>query len=353
LFAVIVASGGGLRKIARTRKINPIRGGAFMKFAAALLAAASAACVAFFASPAQAQAKPWPDKPVRIIIPFAPGGSVDIIGRMTASRLTEKFGEQFVVDNRTGAGGTIAAAITARANPDGYTLIMLSPGFPASAALYKLPYDPVRDFAAIGMIAEGPLFLVLHPSVKAAGVKEFVELARVSPDGLRYGSGGVGSSTHLATELFRQMAKVSVTHVPYKGVGAALVDLLGGQIQFYISPGAAVLPHAAAGRLRLLAVTGEQRSADMPDLPAISETVPGYAATFWYGLAAPAGTPAAIIGTINQEIARVVKLPDVQKRLRGDDLRPNHSTPEAFAQRITRDIAMWMKVVKAGNIKVE
>lgn len=319
-----------------------------MKLGAALLAA-----LACTASGATAQTGKWPDKPVRVIIPFAPGGSVDIIGRMAASRMTEKFGEQFVVDNRTGAGGTIAAAITARANPDGYTLILLSPGFPSSAALYKLPYDPVRDFAPIGMIAEGPLFLVAHPSVKAANVKEFVDRARASPDSLRYGSGGVGSSTHLATELFRQMAKVSVVHVPYKGVGAALVDLLGGQIQFYISPGAAVLPHANAGRLRLLAVTGEQRSPDMADLPAISEVVPGYSATFWYGFAAPAGTPRAVIAAINDEIARMLKLPEVQKRLRGDDLRPNHSTPEGFAQRIARDIAMWRNVVQAGNIKVE
>jgi len=302
---------------------------------------------------AQAQTKKWPEKPVRIIVPFAPGGSVDIIARMTASRFTERFGQQFVVDNRTGAGGTIAAAITVRANPDGYTMIMLSSGFTASAALYKLSYDPVRDVVPVGMVAEGPMFLVAHPSVKAANVKEFIELSRTGSEPLRYGSGGVGSSTHLATELFRQMAKASLTHVPYKGVGAALTDLLGGQIHFYISPGAAVLPHASAGRLRLIAVTGEQRSPDMPDLPAISEVVPGYSATFWYGLGVPAHTPQDVIALVNQEIARMLKQPDVQKRLRGDDLRPAHSTPGGFARRIAHDIAMWVKVVKNGNIRVE
>ena len=309
--------------------------------------------LALVAAVAHAQGGKWPEKPVRIIVPFAPGGSVDILGRRTAARFTDRFGEQFVVDNRTGAGGTIAAAITARANPDGYTMIMLSSGFPASAALYKLAYDPVRDIVPIGMVAEGPMFLVVHPSVKAASAKEFVELSRSGTDALRYGSGGVGSSTHLATELFRQMAKASLTHVPYKGVGAALVDLLGGQIHFYISPGAAVLPHASAGRLRLLAVTGAQRSPDTPDLPALSEVVPGYSATFWYGLGVPAATPRTIIAMVNQEIARMLRQPEVQKRLRGDDLRPAHTTPEEFARRIAHDIAMWRKVVKVGNIKVE
>lgn len=300
-----------------------------------------------------AQPAPWPNKPVRVIVPFAPGGSVDIIGRMTAARLAEKFGQQFITDNRTGAGGTIGANIAARANPDGYTLIILSSGFAASASLYKLSYDPLKDIIPVGMIAEGPLFLVAHPSVKASNIKAFVELARAGAAPLRYGSGGVGSSTHLATELFRQMTNVPLTHVPYKGVGAALVDLMGGQIHFYISPGAAVLPQISAGKLRLIAVTSAQRSPDMPDITAMAEAAPGYTATFWYGLAAPAGTPQTIIAAINEEIARLLKLPDVQKRLRGDDLRPAHGTPSAFGRRIADDIAMWARVVKAGDIKLE
>ena len=309
--------------------------------------------VAGVAPAAQGQTAKWPDKPVRIIVPFAPGGSVDIISRMTASRLTEKFGQQFVADNRTGAGGTIGATIAARANPDGYTMIMLSSGFTGSAALYKLTYDPRKDIAPIGMIAEGPMFLVAHPSVKAANAKEFVDLARTSSEPLRYGSGGVGSATHLATELLRQLARVPLSHVPYKGVGAALVDLMGGQVHFYISPGAAVLPQVNAGKLKLIAVTGEQRSPDLPDVSALSEALPGYASTFWYGLAVPAGTPKAIVALVNDELARMLKLPEVLKRLRGDDLRPAHGTPDAFGRRIAADIAMWSKVVKTGNIKVE
>lgn len=311
------------------------------------------ALLVLIALAAGAHAQKWPDKPVRIIVPFAPGGSVDIIGRMTAARFAEKFGQQFIVDNRTGAGGTIANAIVARANPDGYTLLMLSSGYAGSAALYKLAYDPVKDIVPVGMIAEGPMFLVAHPSVKAANAKDFVELARAATEPLRYGSGGIGTATHLAAEMLRQMAKMPLTHVPYKGVGAALADLMGGQIQFYISPGAAVLPQVSAGRLRLIAVTSAERTPDMPDLTALSEAVPGYSATFWYGLGVPAGTPPAVINVINQEIANMLKLPEVQKRLRGDDLRPAHNAPQAFGRRLASDIAMWAKVVKTGNIKVE
>ncbi len=288
-----------------------------------------------------------------MIVPLAPGGSVDIIARMVAARLSDEFGQQFVVDNRPGAGTTVGAAIAARANPDGYTIIMMSPAFASSAALYKLPYDPIKGITPIVMIAAGPMFLTIHPSVKATNLKEFIELARAKPGALNYGSGGTGSSTHLATELFRQMTKTDIVHVPYKGIGAAIADLLGGQIQFYIAPGAAVFPHIKAGRLRVIAVTGEQRSLAMPDLPAIGELVPGYSATFWYGLGAPAGTPNEIVSSLNQALARILKQPDVQERLHAYDLKPAHSTPEEFARAIARDIAVWSKVVKAGNIKVD
>ena len=318
-----------------------------MKFGAALLFSA----LALAAITAQAQIAKWPEKPVRVIVPLAPGGSVDIVARMIAARLTEKFGEQFVVDNRPGAGATLGIAIAARANPDGYTMLMMSSAFAGSAALYKLPYDPVRDIAPIALMADGPMFLAAHPSVKAAGVKEFIDLARAKPGALNYGSGGAGSATHLATELLRQMTNTQLVHVPYKGIGAAIADLLGGQIQFYIAPGAGLLPHVSTGKLRLLAVTGEKRTRDMPDVPAISEVVPGYSADFWYGLGAPAGTPRRIIMTLNQEVAIILKQPDVQKRLRTYDLDAAHSTPEAFALRIAGDIAKWTKVVKAGGIR--
>ena len=309
--------------------------------------------LAVAASVTQAQTGQWPQKSVRIIVPLAPGGSVDIIARIVAARLSDKFGQQFIVDNRPGAGSTIGVAIATRANPDGYTLLMMSPAFAASAALYKLPYDPIKEIAPVVMIATGSMFLAVNPSVKAANVKEFIELARAHPGALKYGSGGMGSSTHLATELFQQMTRIDVVHIPYKGIGPALADLLGGQIQFYIAPGAALVPHTSTAKLRLLAVTGEQRSPDMPDLPAIAEAVPGYSATFWYGLGAPAGTSRQVITALNQEIARILKQADLVKRLRTYDLDPAHSTPEVFARRIAHDIAMWSSVVKAGNIKLE
>ena len=296
--------------------------------------------------------KKWPEKPVRMIVALSPGGSVDTIARMVAARLSEKFGEQFIVDNRVGAGTTIGTAIVARADPDGYTIMMLSPAFASSAVLYKLPYDPVKAIAPIAMVADGPMFLAMHPGVKAGNLKEFIGLARAKPGTLNYGSGGVGSSTHLATELFRQMTGTDLVHVPYKGIGAAIADLIGGQIQFYIAPAAAVFPHVETGRLRIIAVTGEQRAQVMPEVPAITELVPGYLASFWYGLAAPAGTPKAIIASLNEEVAHILKQPEVQKRLRGYSLEPTHSTPAGFARRIARDITMWSKVVKTGNIKV-
>ena len=299
-----------------------------------------------------AQTGKWPERPVRIIVPLAPAGSVDTIARMVAAKLSDAFRENFVVDNRPGAGTTIGVAITTRAEPDGYTMIMMSPAYASSAALYKLPYDPIKDIAPIVMIAEGPMFLTMNPSVKAANLKEFIGLARAKPGTLNYGSAGIGSSTHLATELLRQMSKTDMVHVPYKGIGIALADLISGQIQFYIAPAAAVFPHIKTGRLRAIAVTGEQRWPVMPDLPAITEVVPGYSAGFWYGLGAPAGTPKKIISAVNQELARIIKQPDVLKRLRGYALEPAHSTPEGFARQISRDIAMWSKVVKTGNIKV-
>ena len=300
-----------------------------------------------------AQSGPWPSKPVRIIVPLSAGGSVDGIARLFAGRLSETLGQQFVVDNRAGAGGTLGAGMVARANADGYTLLMMSPAFAGSAALYKLPYDPVKDIAAVVMQAEGGMFLATHPSVKATNAKEFLDLARAQPGAYKYGSGGVGSGTHLATELLRQMTKVDVTHVPYKGIGAAMVDLLGGQIQFYIAPGGALMPHVPSGKLRLLATTAEKRTPELPDLPAVAEAVPGYSAVFWYGFGAPAGTPRDVIAKLNQECARVLKQADVQKRLMADDLRPAHGTPEAFAQRIRGDIAMWTRVVKLANIRIE
>ena len=302
---------------------------------------------------AQAQTGKWPDKPVRMIVPFPAGGSTDIVARILAARLAEEFGQQFVVDNRGGAGGAIGAEIAARANPDGYTIIVLASSYATAAALYKLPYDPVKGIAPISMINTGPLILSVHASMKAANLKEFIEILRAKPGALNFGSPGTGSAPHLAAALFQQMSGTNMTHIPYKGDAPAIADLLAGQIHAMLLSGPALIPQIKAGRLRALAVTTEQRWPALPDLPAISELVPGYSHNAWNGMWAPAGTPREIILRLNQALARILKLPDMQERLRADSREPVHTTPEEYGRVIARDIAKWSKVVKAGNIKVD
>ena len=305
------------------------------------------------ALPSHAQPAKWPEKPVRMIVPLAPGGGTDIIARMFVTRLSAEFGQQFVPDNRSGAGGTIGAEIAARATPDGYTLITVPASYAANAALYKIPYDPVKGIAPIGMITTGPLILTVHPAVPAGNVKELVAVARSKPGTLNFGSSGTGSFSHLSAELFRQMSRTDLVHVPYKGAGPVLTDLLGGQIQIFFGSGPSTAAHIRAGRLRGLAVTTAQRSPAMPDLPALGELYPGYAADFWFGMWAPAGTPREIVSRVNQALGRILRQPEVLERLRTDGYDPVGSTPEEFAAVIARDIATWSKVVKAGNIKVE
>ena len=302
---------------------------------------------------AHAQTGKWPNKTVRMIVPLAPGGGTDIVARLFAARLTAEFGQQFVSDNRSGAGGTIGAEIAARANPDGYTLVTVPASYAANAALYKLPYDPVKGIAPVTMMTTGPLILTVHPSVPAASLKEFIALARAKPGSIAFGSSGSGSFSHLTAELFRQMSGTDMVHVPYKSAGPALIDLLGGQIQVFFGSGPSTGGHIRAGRLRGLAVTTAKRSPALPDLPAIGEVLPGYSADFWFGMWAPAGTPESVISALHQALVRILEQPDVLERLRTDGMDPVGSTPEEFARVIARDIATWSKVVKAGNIKVD
>jgi tripartite-type tricarboxylate transporter receptor subunit TctC len=228
---------------------------------------------------------------------------------------------------------------------------MVPASYAANAAMYKLPYDPIKGIAPIAMITTGPLILTVHPSVQAKTLKELIALARAKPGTLNFGSSGSGTFSHLAAELFRQMAKIDMVHVPYKSAGPALTDLLGNQIQIFFGSGPSTAGHIRAGRLRGLAVTTAQRSPALPDLPAIGELLPGYAADFWFGMWAPAGTPKTIVSRLNQSIARILKQPEVLERLRTDGYDPVGSTPEEFARIIARDIATWAKVIKAGNIK--
>ncbi len=302
---------------------------------------------------AQAQTGKWPEKPVRVVVPTGAGSGTDRVARMLAARLSAEFGQQFIVDNRAGASGMIGAEIVVRAIPDGHTLAVSPPSLAFNAALYKLTYDPIKGIAPIAMIGTGPLILAVHPSVKAANLKEFIELARAKPGALTVGSSGTGSNLHLAAELFQQMTKTDMVHVPYKGQAAAIINLLGGQIQLIFGAAQPVVSQIKTGKLRGIAVTSEQRWPAMPDLPAISELLPGYSAGFWYGMWAPAGTPKEIVSRLNQALARFLKQPEVQEGLRTDGVEPAHSTPEEFARVIAREIATWSKVVKDGNIKID
>jgi tripartite-type tricarboxylate transporter receptor subunit TctC len=299
-----------------------------------------------------AESGKWPEKSVRMVVPFSPGGGTDTIGRMIAPRLAQKFGQHFVVDNRGGAGGTIGAEIVVRAAPDGYTIGFVASSYPAAATLYKLPYDPIKAIAPISMTNAGPLILTLHPSVPATNVKQFLALLRKKPGGLNYGSSGTGGTLHLAGELFLQMTHTEAVHVPYKGTGPAVIDLIGGRIQFIFANGPSVLPHIKAGKLRGIAVTTERRSQVMPDLPTVSEFVPGYQARSWHGMLAPAGTPKAIVTQLYEALGGILNDPKVKAVLEKQVLEPVHSTPEEFRQAIAEDIAKWSKVVKTANIKL-
>ncbi len=302
---------------------------------------------------AAAQSQNYPARPVRVVVPLAPGGSVDTVGRLVSARLSALLGQQFIVDNRAGAGGVIGNTIVAGAEPDGYTLLMISGGYAGTAALQKLPYDPIKDIAPIALIASGPLWLVAHPAVEAASLRRLIEVARAKPDAYNYGSGGSGTYTHLAMELLCQMTGARLLHVPYKGGGAAIGDLLGGRLHLYMAPGPLVVSHIKSGRLRALGVTSEKQVSSAPDVPAINDIVQGYVAAFPVGMGAPGRTPRGIIAQLNAALGRVLAEPEVVERLRAGGNDPAHTTPEAFGREIQDDVAKWKRVVKAGNIKAE
>ncbi len=300
---------------------------------------------------AQSTAK-WPQRPVRVIVPFPPGGSTDIIARLIAPHLTDDLGQQFVIDNRSGAGGTIGSEIAARATPDGYTLAIIPSSYAGAAALYPLSFDPVKGIAPISMIGMGSFILGINPSVKATNFTAFVELLKAKPGAMNFASPGTGSTPHLASELFKQMSGTNFVHVPYKGDTPALTDLLGGQMHIMIASGPLFLPHIKSGRVRALAVTANKRYFALPDLPSIAETYPGFHASGWNGMIAPTGTPRNVIERLNRSIAAFLKRPDIQQRLRNDGRDPIPTTPEETAQMLASEIATWRKVVKVANIRL-
>ena len=317
--------------------------------------AVAAAALTSLAAYAQGPADAYPAKPVRVVIGLAPGGGTDIQARLFAQKLSENMGRPFVVENRTGAGGTIAYALTAKSPPDGYTLLGVTSGYTITPAVYsKLPYDPVKDFAPISLVVQAPFLLLTHPSLPVRSVKDLLALARAKPSMLDCGSAGHGSSTHMAFELFRTLAGVKITHIPYKGTGPALVDAMAGQVHMLFGNVLSSLTHVKAGRLRALAVTTAQRSRVLPDLPTITESgVPGYENSTWFGLLAPAGTPAAVLGRLNSELVKASQSPDIVERIAPDGGEPVGSTPEEFGRHLAAEIVRWRKVVKDADIKIE
>jgi tripartite-type tricarboxylate transporter receptor subunit TctC len=303
-----------------------------------------------------APAQPYPAKSVRMVVPFAAGaGSNDIMARLIAQKLSDSFGQQFVVDNRPGASGIIGCDIVAKAQPDGYTALMMSLTFTVLPSLFsKLPYDTVKDLTPVTMVASAPLMLVVHPSVPAKSVAEFIAYARANPGKLNFGSGGPGTTPHLAGEMLKMMADLRMTHIPYKGGAPALADLVGGQIQFMCENIPGTLPFAKAGKLRALAVTDLKRSPLLPELPTLDEAgLKGYQIVGWNGLFVPAGTPQAIVSQLYTAVGRALALPDVKERLAIMGADGAGDTPQHFADFIKAEIPKWAQVVKAAVLKVE
>jgi tripartite-type tricarboxylate transporter receptor subunit TctC len=318
-----------------------------------LFAAAFSLMWAFSGAPAEAQQ--YPARPIRLVVPFAPGGANDIVARIIAHKLNETTGQSVVVDNRGGAGGTIGTDMVAKARPDGYTLLLASMGVAVNAVLYpKLPYDTLKDLAPVTMVGQQPNIVVVHPSLPVKSIRELLALARSRPGQISYASGGIGSNTHLATVLFLLLAKVDMLHVPYKGLGPAVTDLLGGQVQMIIANVATALPHVKAGKLRLLAVTTKKRFPLFADTPTVDESgVPGYESSGWYALWAPAGTPHQIISALNKEMTEILNSPAIRDQFGSQGLEPIPTTPEAFAKQLRIEIEKWGKVIKASGAKPE
>jgi tripartite-type tricarboxylate transporter receptor subunit TctC len=270
----------------------------------------------------------YPIKPVRLIVPFAPGGGTDIMARMVAQKLTESFNQTVLVDNRSGGGGIIGIETAVRANPDGYTMILLTTGYTTNAALNRLPFDALNDVTPIGLVGETGFVVALHPSFPVRSIKELIAYDRANPGKINYGSAGTGGITHIATELLNYLAGIKITHVPYKGAGPALTDLLGGQIQLLLVGAPPVMPHVRANRLRGIAITSAKRSSAAPDIPSVAESVPGYEAVLWFAVLGPKALPKHVVARWNKEIDRIVQLPDIKERMAIDGTEPLGGSPD-------------------------
>ncbi len=320
-----------------------------MKAVARICLAALLAC----AGSALAQA--WPAKPVRLIVPYPPGGSADILARAIGQKLGEGMGQQVVIDNRPGAGTAIGAEATAKAAPDGYTIMLGTVSSHAiNPALNPVKFDPIRDFAPVSLVASIPFALIVHPSVRANSVKELVALAKAKPGSLNYSSAGNGTSNHLAGELFKSMTGTFMVHIPYKGSAPALNDLIAGQVQLMYDLVLTAAPHVKSGAVRALAVTGKERSGALPGVPTVAESgVPGYEVSAWFGFFAPAGTPPAIVNALNAETVKAMRAQDLRERLGSQGADAVTNTPEQFAAYVKEELTKWTLVVKTSGMKAD
>ena len=298
-------------------------------------------------------AQTFPEKPIRFIVPFAPGGSTDFLARVLGQRFTESWKQQILIDNRGGAGGTIGADLAAKSPPDGYTIVLTAISHSTAVGFYKkLPYDLLTDLQAVSLIATQPNALAVHPSLPSKTLKEFISLARAKPGSLAFSTAGNGSAQHLMGELFKSMTKVDMTHVAYKGTAPALQDLVSGQVSVSVQPVINAVPNAKAGRIRLLAVTGPKRSPIAPEVPTMMEAgVPQYNVVAWYGVHVPAKTPRPIVDTLNKEMVRALNMPDTRERILSQGMEPAPNTPEEFAAFVKAEVTRWTKVIAEAGIK--
>ena len=312
------------------------------------------AAMVFFGS-ASCWAQTYPARPIRLIVPYAAGGGVDVMARLVAPKLSEKLGQRVIIDNHAGATGNIGADIAARAAPDGYTVLMGGASLAINVSLYsKLTYDVMKDFVPVTEVAQSPNIVLVHPSLPVKSIRELIALARARPGQLNYGSGGSGSTLHLTAELFKTMANVNIVHVPYKGTGPAIVGLMSGEVTLAMPPLSGMLPHVESGRVRALAITSRTRLNMLPQLPTVAESgVPGFESGQWYGVLVPAGTPASIVTKLQNELAQVVRLPDVVAQITRQGCVPVGDTSQHFTSYLRQDIAKWAKVVKASGARVE
>ena len=338
----------------RTRIRNaPHRRGIFILDGKVMRSLLRRLCLLLVAAATSAIAQDYPTKPVRFIVPYAPGGSSDVIARILGQKLNEALGQTFIVDNRPGAGSMIGTDIAAKSAPDGYTIILSDMPHTINPAVYsKVPYDPIKDFSPITVVGTSAMFLFTHPSVQAQTVKEFITLAKSQPGKIAIGSGGNGTTTHLSAELFQARAGIKLTHVPYKGAGPALVDVVAGQIPATFTSMATAAPHVKAGKLRVLAVTSVKRIPSLPEVPTFTESGVGdFVVEHWWGVLAPADVPKPIVAKLREAIVQAVNAPDVRERFAGLALQPTTNTPEQFRLLLESDVKRWAKVVKDTGVK--